>query len=148
MDYELILAQFDSLFENETNLIAIYANTSALIKENFGERINWAGFYFLEGSTLVLGPFQGKTACMRLYEHHGVCQKALELNTTLMVDDVLNFAGHIACDSDSRSELVVPLYKDNKAIGVLDLDSPRIAGFSQKDKDFFEALVRKLEAFL
>ena len=119
-----------------------------MIKENYGERINWAGFYFLDGTTLVLGPFQGKSACIRLYAGHGVCQKALELDRTLVVEDVLNFEGHIACDSDSRSELVVPIYQNQKAIGVLDLDSPYLNGFSEEDKIFFEKLVRRIETFL
>ncbi len=145
MEHELVLSQFDALFEGETNLLAVFSNTSALLKENFEDQVNWVGFYFLEDTTLVLGPFQGKSACIRLYQYKGVCQKALELNSSLIVSNVLEFAGHIACDSASKSELVVPIYKDGKAIGVLDIDSPSFRGFSYKDLVCMKGICKKIE---
>ena len=117
-----------SLLEGETDVIACLANASALIYDVVDD-LNWAGFYFVKGNELVLGPFQGKPACVRLKIGKGVCGTAVAENRVVVVRDVHAFEGHIACDSASMSEIVVPLHKDGKVIGVLDLDSPTINRF-------------------
>ena len=132
-----------SLLEGETDLIACLANASALIYDVVDE-LNWAGFYLLRDDELVLGPFQGKPACVRLKMGKGVCGTAVAEDKTIVVADVHAFHGHIACDSASRSEMVVPLHKDGKVVGVLDLDSP-IAGRFEAIADIVEKTAREIE---
>ena len=123
------------------------ANASALLKEAL-EEVNWVGFYLLEGDCLVLGPFQGRPACIEIPLGRGVCGTAAARNETVLVEDVHAFPGHIACDSASNSEIVVPIFKDGKVWGVLDIDSPYYARFTQEDQAGLEALVKVLEATL
>ena len=143
-DYKSMLAQLDALVRDVPHPVADYANASALLFETM-EDINWAGFYFLEGETLVLGPFQGKTACIEIPVGRGVCGTAAARNETQLVYDVHQFPGHIACDSASNSEIVVPLRRDGAVYGVLDIDSPRIGRFTQADREGLEAVARLLE---
>ena len=143
-DYKTMLAQLDALVRDVPHPVADYANASALLFETL-EDINWAGFYFLEGETLVLGPFQGKTACIEIPMGRGVCGTAAARNETELVYDVHQFPGHIACDSASNSEIVVPLRRDGAVYGVLDIDSPRIGRFTQADREGLEAIARLLE---
>lgn len=122
------------LIEGETNVIANLANVSALLNV-FLEDINWVGFYLWDESAneLILGPFQGKPACIRIQKGRGVCGTAIAEEKIQVVEDVFAFPGHIACDSASRSEVVIPLYKNGKLLGVLDIDSPQVARFTQED---------------
>ena len=120
--------------------ISNLANTSALIWEALDD-INWAGFYLLEGETLVLGPFQGRAACIEIPLGRGVCGTAAAENRTVVVSDVHDFPGHIACDAASRSEIVVPIRRCGRVVGVLDIDSPLTDRFSDQDKEGLEALV-------
>ena len=143
-DYTSMLAQLDALVRDVPHPVADYANASALLFETM-EDINWAGFYFLEGETLVLGPFQGKTACIEIPVGRGVCGTAAARNETQLVYDVHQFPGHIACDSASNSEIVVPLRRDGAVYGVLDIDSPLIGRFTQADREGLEAVARLLE---
>lgn len=137
MDKQLFLEQICALIKDEKNVIANLANVSAFLNEIL-EDINWVGFYLLENNELVLGPFQGKVACFRIPLEKGVCGTAAYQRKTIRVEDVHQFQGHIACDSQSRSEIVVPIIKNNHLIGVLDIDSPSYGRFSQKDQDFLE----------
>jgi L-methionine (R)-S-oxide reductase len=138
--YEELVRQTRGLLHGERDLIANAANVAALIWQIVPD-LNWAGFYFVKGGELVLGPFQGKPACVRIAMGKGVCGTAAARRETLLVEDVHAFPGHIACDSASNSELVVPLIKGGKVIGVLDLDSPNFARFDAEDRRAFEALV-------
>ena len=132
--YRELAAQLHALTDDETDPVANMANCAALIF-NFVPRLNWAGFYLLKGGELVLGPFQGQPACIRIPLGSGVCGKAAETHTILRIPDVTNFEGHIACDSASRSEIVVPmLTADSHLIGVLDVDSPEIDRFDAEDE--------------
>ncbi|RAU39407.1 GAF domain-containing protein [Pseudomonas sp. RIT411] len=143
--YAMLAAQVEALLAGERNLVANAAQLSAFIYQEVPD-LNWAGFYFVEGEDqLLLGPFQGKVACMRIPFNKGVCGAAARERRTQRVDDVHAFPGHIACDAASRSELVVPLVQGGRLIGVLDLDSPHPARFSAADQAGIEALV---EAFL
>lgn len=146
-DYETLIAQADALTNGVPHRIANMANLSALIFDTL-EDLNWAGFYLLEGETLVLGPFQGKPACIEIPVQKGVCGAAVRENRSQLVMDVHQFTGHIACDCASRSELVVPLYKDGRVFGVLDLDSPSLARFTEADRDGMERLAQAVERFL
>lgn len=137
-----LLAQADALLGDERDAIANAANLSALLFHTMPD-INWAGFYLLRGGELVLGPFQGKPACVRIALGRGVCGTAAQQRRTLVVDDVEAFDGHIACDADSRSEIVVPLLRDQRVLGVLDIDSPRRARFTDVDRNGLEALARR-----
>ncbi len=130
--YRELKAQLAALFAGERNGLANAANMTALLYQALPD-LNWAGFYFLEGGDLVLGPFQGRVACVRIAVGRGVCGTAAERKDTVIVPDVHAFAGHIACDDASRSEIVVPLLEDGRLLGVLDLDSPRLARFDQED---------------
>jgi L-methionine (R)-S-oxide reductase len=122
-----------ALFDGERNGLANAANTAALLYESL-PNLNWAGFYFLQGRELVLGPFQGKVACVRIALGRGVCGTAAERRETVIVPDVHAFPGHIACDTASRSEIVVPLLQGGRLLGVLDLDSPQLARFDHEDR--------------
>ena len=139
-----LISQLEALLEGEEDTIANLANASAALMESL-EGLNWAGFYLLRGRELVLGPFQGKPACIRIPPGRGVCGTAAERDQTQRVEDVHSFPGHIACDSASRSELVVPLHHDGKVVGVLDLDSPRPGRFSPADQALLEACARVIE---
>ena len=143
-DYHLLHAQLESLTKDVTHKVANLANASALLWEALSD-INWAGFYMLEGETLILGPFQGKPACIEIPVGRGVCGTAVAQNATQLVDDVHKFPGHIACDCASNSEIVVPLRRDDKVIGVLDIDSPVFARFSQADRDGLEKFAELLQ---
>jgi L-methionine (R)-S-oxide reductase len=138
--YASLAQQLSGLLEGEPDAIANAANMSALLYDLLPD-LNWAGFYFMRGSELVLGPFQGKTACVRIAVGRGVCGTAVERKASIVVNDVHAFPGHIACDSASRSELVVPLVKDGRVLGVLDLDSPSPARFDETDREGCEKLV-------
>ena len=137
--YAEILEQANALFEGEHDYVANAANLSALLFHSL-PYLNWAGFYFLKEEGLVLGPFQGKPACVRIALGKGVCGTAARDKKSIVVPDVNAFPGHIACDSDSRSEVVVPLVRFGKVIGVLDLDSPNLSRFDEDDRRGLEAL--------
>lgn len=139
--YESLAQQLSGLVDGEPDAIANAANMSALIYDLLPD-LNWAGFYFMRGPGLVLGPFQGKPACIRIPVGRGVCGTAVERKTSIVVADVNVFPGHIACDSASRSELVVPLIRDGIVLGVLDLDSPFPNRFDDTDREGCETLVR------
>ena len=141
--YRDLARQLAALIAGEPDPIANAANTAALIYHGL-PNLNWAGFYFRNGEDLVLGPFQGKPACVRIPVGKGVCGTATARGTTILVPDVRDFPGHIACDPDSRSELVVPLIENGRVSGVLDLDSPLLARFDQLDRDGCEQLVAVL----
>jgi GAF domain-containing protein len=130
--YRQIAAQLASLFSGERNGLANTANMAATLFHALPD-LNWAGFYFLQDGSLVLGPFQGKVACVRIAIGKGVCGSAAQRRETVVVPDVHAFAGHIACDPSSRSEIVVPLVLGGRLLGVLDLDSPKPARFDAQD---------------
>ena len=141
--YRELNGQLTAVFAGEPDGLANTANMAALLYQALPD-LNWAGFYFLRGGELVLGPFQGKAACVRIAIGRGVCGTAARQLKTIVVPDVHEFAGHIACDSASRSEIVVPLVRDGRLLGVLDLDSPRVARFDREDADGLEAAVELL----
>ena len=124
--------------------MAKLANASALLAQSL-EKINWAGFYLMEDGKLVLGPFQGKVACMEIQIGRGVCGAAVERDEIMLVKDVHAFPGHIACDSASDSEIVLPIHEDGKIIGVLDIDSPVLGRFVEEDKEGLSEFVKILE---
>lgn len=130
--YDRMQAQLRSLLEGERDLIANAANTASLLYHSLPD-LNWSGFYLLKGGELVLGPFQGEPACVRIAIGKGVCGTAAQIRETVVVANVDDFPGHIACDSRSKSEIVVPLIKDDQLIGVLDLDSPQLSRFDDDD---------------
>lgn len=136
--YSMLGKQMDALLTGETNKIANLSNAAALLNQ-FLERINWAGFYLMEDGELVLGPFQGLPACVRIPLGRGVCGTAAAEKKTMLVEDVHAFPGHIACDAASRSEIVIPLIKDGEVIGVLDIDSPELSRFTEEDQEGLEA---------
>lgn len=138
--YELLLRQLEELLSIETDCVANMANTSAALFNGLPD-LNWAGFYILRGNTLVLGPFQGKPACVRIPLGKGVCGTAAQTGQTQLVKNVHEFAGHIACDSDSNSEIVIPISKEGRVWGVLDIDSPSLARFDDTDRAFLEKFV-------
>jgi L-methionine (R)-S-oxide reductase len=139
--YAQLLAQARALVQGERDRIANAANLSALIYHALPQ-LNWAGFYFYDGTELVVGPFQGLPACVRIPLHKGVCGAAASSRQTQRIDDVDAFPGHIACDSASRSELVVPLLHDGQLVGVLDIDSPVSARFDAEDQRGLEAIAQ------
>lgn len=143
-NYQTVLSQLDALVRDVPHPVANYANASALLFEALAD-VNWAGFYFTEGDTLVLGPFQGRTACIEIPLGRGVCGTAAAKDETQLVYDVHLFPGHIACDSASNSEIVVPLRRDGQVYGVLDIDSPLIGRFTEEDRAGLEAFARLLE---
>ncbi len=138
--YEELLRQARGLLEGERDPVANAANLSALIWQIVPD-LNWAGFYFMKGGELVLGPFQGKPACVRIAIGKGVCGTAVSTRSTMLVEDVHAFPGHIACDAASNAELVVPLISGGRVHGVLDLDSPQLRRFDAVDQRGFEQLV-------
>lgn len=145
--YQLTNTQLEAIIGEEANLIANLSNASALLFENLPD-INWAGFYLYEPQTdeLVLGPFQGKVACIRIKNGRGVCGTAFAKSEAVVVDNVHDFPGHIACDAKSQSEIVVPLVKNGKTIGVLDVDAPILNRFDQIDRIYLEDFVTILLA--
>ncbi|MFJ8240329.1 GAF domain-containing protein [Bacillus tropicus] len=141
--YETVIKQLDALLTGESNVVANLSNASALLNQ-FLDSVNWVGFYVTEGNQLVLGPFQGMPACVRIPFGRGVCGVAAETKTTQLVADVHQFPGHIACDSASNSEIVVPIIKDGNVIGVLDIDSPEKNRFDEVDQRYLEKFVETL----
>ncbi len=144
-DYPALNAQLSALVHGVPHRIANLANAAALLYHTL-EDLNWVGFYLLENDILVLGPFQGKPACIEIPVGHGVCGTAVAEDRTILVPDVHQFPGHIACDSASNSEIVVPIHAGGQIIGVLDLDSPHVGRFSEEDRAGLEGFVRVLEA--
>ncbi|MCR5023659.1 MAG: GAF domain-containing protein [Lachnospiraceae bacterium] len=143
-DYGMLSEQLKSLAEEEHAILPVLSNASALLYWNL-EDLNWAGFYLMDNGSLLLGPFQGKVACIRIPLGKGVCGTAAKNDETLVVENVHDFPGHIACDSASNSEIVVPIHKDDRVIGVLDIDSPSIGRFTDEDRQGLEGFVRVLE---
>lgn len=137
--YRELVQQLEGLLHDERDAIANAANLSALLYDAM-PALNWAGFYLMRGGELVLGPFQGKPACVRIPVGRGVCGTAVARRETMLVEDVYAFPGHIACDAASRSELVVPLIRDGEVIGVIDLDSPEPGRFDADDQAGIEAI--------
>ncbi|WP_106496887.1 GAF domain-containing protein [Lentibacillus sp. Marseille-P4043] len=146
-DYELVLKQLKALLDGEPDSIAILSNASALLNQ-FLEDVNWVGFYIWKEDELVLGPFQGLPACIRIPYGKGVCGTAISDRKTQRVADVNQFSGHIACDSASRSEIVVPLIVNDEIYGVLDIDSPSTNRFDETDEVYIEKYARIVEDFL
>lgn len=144
MDYRLLNNRLRVLCEKQDYFVTNLANAAALLWEKLPE-INWAGFYLMRDGALVLGPFQGKTACTRIEIGKGVCGTAAAEEKTQRVADVHQFPGHIACDSASRSEIVIPIRQDGKIVGVLDIDSPVTERFSEEDEAGLSEFVRVLE---
>lgn len=142
MDYGILTAQLEALCC--THPISNLANAAALLYNSLPD-INWAGFYLLDGDVLILGPFQGKTACVEIAVGRGVCGCAVKQQKTLVVDDVHSFPGHIACDCVSNSEIVIPVYKCGSIYGVLDIDSPVYSRFTDNDKHNLQKFVSILE---
>ena len=143
-DYRLLAEQALGFAEGCTWDITLYANISALIFDTL-EDLNWAGFYLMRDGELVLGPFQGKTACMRIPVGKGVCGTAVKEDRVIRVDDVHRFKGHIACDCASNSEIVLPVRKNGQIIGVLDIDSPVLSRFSTADEEGLKQIVKVIE---
>ncbi|MCB7154074.1 GAF domain-containing protein [Bacillus stercoris] len=148
-DYQLLLKQLEAMTEDETDPIANYANASALLYHSLPE-VNWAGFYFAkeEDGQLVLGPFQGLPACVRIPFGRGVCGTAYTNGKVERVEDVNAFPGHIACDAASQSEIVLPIRVDGKMVGVLDIDSPVKNRFDEIDEKYLTQFAEKLEKAL
>ena len=146
-DYRQLQEQLKSLIEGVPYQTANLANASALLWQEL-EDLNWAGFYLSEGDRLVLGPFQGKPACIEIPFGKGVCGTAAEKQEAVIVEDVHDFPGHIACDEASRSEIVIPMTRNGVVFAVLDLDSPTVGRFTQADRAGLEVFVRVLEKAL
>lgn len=140
--YEALIPQIKGLLTGESNLVANLANTAAALKEQFGWF--WVGFYLVENDELVLGPFQGPVACTRIRKGRGVCGSSWEQARTLIVPDVEKFPGHIACSSLSKSEIVIPLFKEGNIWGVLDVDSSEYNQFDETDQQYLEQIVALL----
>ena len=143
-DYDLLTKQLYSLADDEPLFVPVLSNASALLYENM-EDINWAGFYLMDKGSLMLGPFQGKVACIRIPLGKGVCGTAALQDRTLLVEDVHKFAGHIACDAASNSEIVIPMHCNGRVIGVLDIDSPSFDRFKFEDQVGLEKFVKAIE---
>ena len=143
-NYDLLQKQLISLIEDESNLIAILSNTSALLNDHL-DQVNWIGFYLIENNELILGPFQGHPACVHIQIGKGVCGTAVSNNETQVVKDVHQFPGHIACDANSNSEIVIPIHKANEIIGVLDIDAPIKNRFNNEDRKELEKVVSIIE---
>ena len=146
-DYKLLAKQTRELAAEESWYVPLLSNVSALLYRAL-PGLNWAGFYLLRGGGLVLGPFQGKPACIHIPLGRGVCGTAAAENRAQLVPDVHRFPGHIACDGDSNSEIVIPMRRDGRVIGVLDIDSPALGRFSEEDRQGLEEVVRALEETL
>ena len=147
VNYKLLVSQAESIIENVPYTVTNLANISALIYEELSD-LNWAGFYLMRDGKLILGPFQGKLACTQIPIGKGVCGTAVAENKTMLVENVHEFPGHIACDSASNSEIVIPVRHDGEVIGVLDIDSPLVGRFTEDDQVGLEELVSVLEAHI
>ncbi|PRO64246.1 GAF domain-containing protein [Alkalicoccus urumqiensis] len=145
--YDLLVRQLHALLEGETDTTANLSNASALLNQ-FLDDVNWVGFYVWKEEELLLGPFQGLPACVHIAYGKGVCGTAVKEEKTQRVEDVHAFPGHIACDAASRSEIVVPLFKNGSIFGVLDIDSPRTGRFSEEDQQGIEAFANALQHHL
>ena len=143
-DYAVLMQQASALLEEEPSFVAAMSNLSALIAENLPD-LNWAGFYLAAGEMLTVGPFQGKPACIHIPFGRGVCGTAAVRDETVLVPDVHLFPGHIACDSASRSEIVIPLHRDGKVAGVMDIDSPLLNRFTDADRKGLEQLAALMD---
>ena len=143
-DYKLIIEQLKALTDSEHGYIPVLSNASALLFDSL-DSINWAGFYLMDKGSLLLGPFQGKVACIRIPLGKGVCGTAAEKDEVLVVENVHEFPGHIACDSASNSEIVVPIHRDGRVIGVLDIDSPALGRFTKEDEAVLKEFAQVLE---
>ncbi|MBP5384256.1 MAG: GAF domain-containing protein [Lachnospiraceae bacterium] len=143
-DYKMLCAKAEALMEDPKWDITVYANLSALLYEELSD-INWAGFYLLRDGELQLGPFQGKTACTRIPIGKGVCGTAVKEERVIRVEDVHAFPGHIACDSASESEIVLPIKRDGRIVGVLDIDSTIKGRFSEEDEEGLQRIVESIE---
>ena len=143
-DYDMMIKQARAIVEGVPHLSANLANLSALIYSSM-EDINWAGFYLSQGDKLILGPFQGKVACVEIPYGKGVCGTSAAQDASQLAPDVHSFQGHIACDSASRSEIVIPIHCRGKVVGVLDIDSPTVNRFTRQDRDGLEKLVAVME---
>ncbi|WP_108671348.1 GAF domain-containing protein [Peribacillus acanthi] len=146
-NYQLVIKQLKALIEGETNRIANLSNASALLNQFLNE-VNWVGFYLMEDGNLVLGPFQGLPACVRIPLGKGVCGTSAQQRKTIRVEDVHAFPGHIACDAASQSEIVVPLLKDGELVGVLDIDSPIKNRFDETDEKMLNLFAEALVSYL
>ena len=146
-DYEMLCQQIASLAETDASFVPLLANASALLWEAMAD-INWAGFYLVRGDKLVLGPFQGKAACIHIAKGRGVCGTAWQQNAVQRIPNVHEFPGHIACDGASNAEIVIPLRKDGAVFGVLDIDSPVFHRFSARDQEGLERFARILETVI
>lgn len=145
--YDMLSKQLSALLEGEDDIVANLSNASALLNQ-FLTDINWVGFYLMKNGELVLGPFQGLPACVRIPVGRGVCGTAVQKRETIVVEDVHQFPGHIACDARSNSEIVIPLIKNDEIIGVLDIDSPLKNRFTNDDKLGLEKFVQTLIQYL
>ncbi|PTH98852.1 Free methionine-(R)-sulfoxide reductase [Staphylococcus shinii] len=143
-NYNLLEKQVSSLIEDESNSIAILSNVSALLNDSL-DQVNWVGFYLIENNELILGPFQGHPACVHIAIGNGVCGTAVAQDETQLVADVNAFPGHIACDANSKSEIVVPIHQNEQVIGVLDIDAPITNRFSEPDKKSLQNIVKIIE---
>ena len=143
-DYNELERRLTALIHGVPHFIANLSNASALLFDTLGD-INWAGFYHMEQGRLVLGPFQGKPACIEIPLNKGVCGAAASRGETVLVENVHEFPGHIACDSASNSEIVIPIRKKGAVVGVLDIDSPTVGRFTETDKEGLERFVKALE---
>ncbi|MCR5344491.1 MAG: GAF domain-containing protein [Lachnospiraceae bacterium] len=143
-NYKLFTEQLKALAEDEPNYMPVLSNAAAILYAGM-EDLNWAGFYLMDKGSLLLGPFQGKVACIRIAPGKGVCGTAVRDDKAQLVENVHDFPGHIACDSASNSEVVIPLHKNGKVVGVLDIDSPSIARFKQEDLEGLTVFAKALE---
>lgn len=146
-DYPIVIKQLDALLQDEPDTIANLSNASALLNQ-FLNDVNWVGFYIWKEDELVLGPFQGLPACVRIKSGKGVCGTAVSEQKTQLVADVHQFPGHIACDAASQSEIVVPIIKNGEVFGVLDIDSPNKNRFDEIDQKYLEQFVETLEKYI
>lgn len=142
--YDVVNTHLKGLIEDVPHLIANLSNASALLNQAI-TRINWVGFYLMQNGKLVLGPFQGKPACIEIRPGRGVCGTAIAEDKSMLVEDVHEFPGHIACDAASKSEVVIPLHANGEIVGVLDIDSPFVARFDKDDLEGLEKIAKTLE---
>ena len=147
MDYALLVKQIEALAATDRWYVPLLSNAAALLYDAL-DNVNWAGFYLMREGRLVLGPFQGKVACVHISLEKGVCGAAAREDATQRVPDVHAFPGHIACDSASNSEIVIPLHRDGAVVGVLDIDSPVPDRFTEADQAGLEIMVKTIEALL
>ena len=144
--YQSILPQIQAIVEDEADVIANLANICAALRQQFGWF--WIGFYLVKGNELVLGPFQGPIACTRIVKGRGVCGSAWQQQQVIVVPDVDQFPGHIACSSDSKSEIVLPIMKNGECVGVLDIDSDELNQFDEVDAEYLQQLMTMIEKFI